>query len=211
MSDWDTAIRRRILSTAREELSTRSVKFTMNHLSARLGISKKSIYKHFHSKQALIGCVIDHALLEITCQEKFIYQNSSLSLPDQLRQLLLLYIQALDPFRRTVLSDLKRYYANEWQKIADFRQKKGDMIAGLLQTEIDTGRIRPVNYAIMQLIVSNTVQNLLDDPSVLKNAVPLNIAMQELADILLTGIRCSPISKTRDDSINILASGSLHL
>ena len=201
MSDLDTTIRQRIVSAAREELSTRSVTFTMNHLAARLGISKRSIYKHFYSKQALISDVIDHTLREITRQEEFIYQNSALPLPDQLKQLLLLYFRALRPFRKTVLRDLRRYYAEEWQKLVDFRQKKWEMIAGLLQTEIDTGRIRPVNYAILQLIVSNTVQNLLDDQSPAKNAVPLNTAMRELTDILLTGILNSQLQKREDEPI----------
>jgi AcrR family transcriptional regulator len=187
MRDFDKTTRQRILSTAREELNIRSIKFTMDHLAARLGLSKKSVYKHFSSKQALIGEVIDYTLQEIVCQEELIYQNSALALPDQLRQLLLLYVQMLRPFHKTVLTDLKRYYPDEWQKLENFRQRKWQMIAGLLQEEIDHGRIRPVSYAIMQLIISKTVQNLLSIQPLAEDAIPLDTAIKELADILLTG------------------------
>ena len=52
-------MREKIIDATVEEFKQNGLKFTMNDLAKRLGISKKTIYTVFESKQAVLVAVAD--------------------------------------------------------------------------------------------------------------------------------------------------------
>ena len=52
-------MRDKIIDATVEEFKQNGLKFTMNDLAKRLGISKKTIYTVFESKQAVLVAVAD--------------------------------------------------------------------------------------------------------------------------------------------------------
>ena len=52
-------MRSRIITAALVEMDEHGVRFTMNNLAARLGISKRTLYEHFDSKEVLVEAIVD--------------------------------------------------------------------------------------------------------------------------------------------------------
>lgn len=56
-------MREKIIDATVEEFKQNGLKFTMNDLAKRLGISKKTIYTVFESKQAVLVAITGKAML----------------------------------------------------------------------------------------------------------------------------------------------------
>ena len=54
-------MREKIIDTAIEEFTRNGLKFTMNDVAKALGISKKTIYTVFESKQDVLMAIADRA------------------------------------------------------------------------------------------------------------------------------------------------------
>jgi AcrR family transcriptional regulator len=102
-----------------------SKRFSMNELASKLGISKKTIYKHFKTKDELVSkCVrllIDKYLHEVT----EINKNNE----DPLQKIILIQktsFQYLDYLKPSFLFGIKKYYQNA---DAVFKNFKDNFIA----------------------------------------------------------------------------------
>lgn len=152
-----------ILFATQLELNQQGLTFTMDYLTIRLSTSKRSLYQNFSSKEELLSTVIDKKLAEISMIESTVYQKSNLVLFEQLRQLLLLYFQLLHFFHKVALENLKTILS-EPMKNSRRIQAEWQKIDSLLRKKISKGQIRPVYPAILDLIIHNSLQELLRAP-----------------------------------------------
>ncbi len=99
-------------------LGLRSV--TMNDLSSELGISKKTLYKHFTDKDSLVNSIIDLKLEN----DRAICLNSIENTENAIDALFLISksvcenVAAVNP---TVFYDLRKHYQSAWQKVCDHK------------------------------------------------------------------------------------------
>lgn len=66
----------RIMDAAAEEISLRGVKFTMHDLAIRLGISKRTLYQCFSSKEELIESIIVAKLEDVKQQRDEVMRDN---------------------------------------------------------------------------------------------------------------------------------------
>ena len=92
----------------------------MEELAARAGITKKTIYNYFTSKQDLVEKLVNAFNSEVTCQFEIVMTKSDLienvaaAIEHVLREGAFLFnIQSL--------KDLQTYYPETWQKLLEFR------------------------------------------------------------------------------------------
>src|SRR5215212_5743915 len=80
------AARARILHQARAHFFAHGYsRFTMDDLAAELGMSKKTLYRHFAGKDEIVGAVLRDFSQEIRADAEGILQNRALSFPEKLR------------------------------------------------------------------------------------------------------------------------------
>lgn len=96
------------------------------------------------------------------CYHKSIQINPALS--EQLRQLLLIYVRVLPPFHKVTLEDLRRQYPGKWKVVDNFRKAKWRKVVDLLSKKINRSQIRPVHSELLELIIRNSLQELLRSP-----------------------------------------------
>ena len=65
----------RIINAFIEETRNNGIKFTMDDLAKRLGISKRTLYEHFSSKVDILDSIIDMTLVEFDEQTRRIIDN----------------------------------------------------------------------------------------------------------------------------------------
>ena len=74
----------RIIGGAIEEFKDVGIRFTMDSLSRRLGMSKRTIYEVVSSKKELFELVVDHTFADVKNQQRIIFENDQMSLLEKM-------------------------------------------------------------------------------------------------------------------------------
>ena len=111
---------------------------TMDDISETLGISKKTLYKHFAGKEELVNKVIQFLFeLHFKAINRIIGKNnSSIQKIEKIYQYALDYLMKVTPVFHL---DLKKYYSDSY-KIYDQNRKK--IIFGIIKDFLDRGQLK---------------------------------------------------------------------
>ncbi len=88
------------------------VPFKMDDVASEMGISKKTIYKYYPSKEVLIKRMINECALSFESYNRSIIYNNNLSEINKLFLLLETIPKEVILYTRNVLEGLKHYYPN---------------------------------------------------------------------------------------------------
>ena len=138
----------RILEAARVHLFMYGYSaFTMDDLAAELGMSKKTLYVHFPSKDALVEAVIMGFTAEIRASADTLFADQALSFTAKLHRFSETMVQRFERMGPHVLRDLQRSAPHIYRKIEEFRHRNiphifGRMLrqgqaAGMVRADVD--------------------------------------------------------------------------
>lgn len=179
-------IRNRILFVAADEMKKRGVKFTMNNLAKRLRLSKASLYRHFDSKNELIGNIIAITIEDCHEQEKVIYSNGRLSVTDKIRAVIQIEPKVFGAiYSRNLYEDLRDYYPDEWNLVAEFQKKQLNHLMAFIVQNIENKTLRPVNILVLRQIIISTTSDLFSFRFLEKNEMTQAETLAALADIVI--------------------------
>jgi len=121
---------------------------TMDELAAELGMSKKTLYVHFASKEALMRAVIEDLSREIRASADELFTNRQLNFAEKLRGFAEGMVERLTKTNPRLLRDLQRFAPDLYRQIAEMREKnipyvfgrfiEEGQIAGMVRPEVDT-------------------------------------------------------------------------
>ena len=77
-------MREKIIDAAIEEFTQNGLKFTMSELAKKLGISKKTIYTVFESKQAVLIGIADRYAADFSNMQEELEADTSLDAVEKL-------------------------------------------------------------------------------------------------------------------------------
>ncbi|UFJ39827.1 TetR/AcrR family transcriptional regulator [Brevibacillus humidisoli] len=185
----------RILAGAIELIQQNGIKFTMADLAAQLGMSKRTLYEHFSSKEELIGTIIDRSLTEMKEQEALIAADPRLDPIEKLRVLLCLTPEEFRLGGLRLLHDVKRHLPGQWQKIDHFLREEWATICSVIEEGIASGQIRPINLPVFIQMYVGCLQQLIDQRFLATQSLNLSEALEEMASIMLSGITADHTTK----------------
>ncbi|PKM42210.1 MAG: hypothetical protein CVV03_10265 [Firmicutes bacterium HGW-Firmicutes-8] len=178
--------RNKIVRVAMEKINQYGFrKFTVDDVAAELGISKKTIYKCFASKNEIISAVVDKYLeLEKTGILKALRTEGNWI--DKMN----LISFSLVPSRPVwVTEELFNFFPQEWEKIYAQRQWRKTIMSELFVKAIENSEIRSdIAPAIIQITVSSTMSIIYDFSNLKRINMTFNQAVAEFLKILFTGI-----------------------
>jgi AcrR family transcriptional regulator len=123
--------RARILHEARNRFFAQGYSaFTMADLATELGMSKKTLYVHFHSKHAIIRAVIDGFSAEIRADAETVLRNPRLTFAEKLRGFAQGMVERLSCANHTVMRDLQRFAPDLHRHIEQMRSRNIPHIFG---------------------------------------------------------------------------------
>jgi AcrR family transcriptional regulator len=137
--------RTRILEVARTLLLAYGFSaLTMDDLARELGMSKKTLYVHFPSKDALAEAILDGLGKSIRTQLEAVLSHPKLTFAQKLCGVIDVVGSVLGKVSPATLRDLQRYAPHLYQKIEEVRQKNVPYVFGrLIRTGIAEGMVRP--------------------------------------------------------------------
>jgi len=185
----DQTTRARIVATARIHLFSYGYSaLTMDDLARELGVSKKTLYVHFRSKDALVESILDDFAAEVRALADGLFADRAQSFATKFRLLGEAMMQRFSKLNPHMLRDLQRFAPKIYAKIDEMRRKNipyvfGQVIregqaAGAVRADVNPQlAIEFWRFAITNLMQPEAMERLGMSPDqVFKNAINLFFA-----------------------------------
>ena len=178
----------RCLEKTMELVSEQCTHFTMSELAASLGISKKTVYQMFESKEELLLAVAEHGFTQIKQCEQQILQDPALSLTEKIRRLIIVLpeqYQKVNWYRVEVVAEK---YPAVYRCIRRHLETGWEPTLALLQQGIDEGELSPFSLPVFQVMVIGSMEYFLTAPAFPESGMSYQQALDAMMDVLMKGI-----------------------
>ncbi|MEW6423847.1 MAG: TetR/AcrR family transcriptional regulator [Bacillota bacterium] len=157
---------------------------TVDELSARTGISKRTIYRYFRSKDEMVEAVMSE-LIATTVKKVDLALASGDNPVEKVVNLVRTVSQNLRVLNPVIIRDIQKYYPHVWSRIEEFRAAKARTIVEML---IRQGHIRETIPEVLITALLASIRDVLNPQFVLENNLTIEKTMVTLFDIFLYGI-----------------------
>lgn len=182
-----TSLKERIMMAAAQELNERGVRFTVDAVAEKLGISKKTLYQYYRSKDELIADIVQAALEDCTAQQEAILASDR-DFAAKLAGILTITPQLFGKINDWVYADLQRYRPAEWAKIEEYRRSCGIDTRLLLDQGVAAGYLRPVNTAVAARMLRGSVTEMMNYDFLAEANLTFTDALRASTDVILRGL-----------------------
>jgi len=179
-------MRDRIIQVAMEKINQYGFrKFTIDQIASQLGISKKTVYKYFKSKNDIIASVVDK-YIDLEKEGTLSSMETEGTWSDKLQTVFFSFA----PDKPTWVSEeLQRFFPREWAKVENMRRWRADQIKELFSKALKSGEIRnDINPAIIEIVVLSTMEALFDFNNLKQMDITFKQALGEFKKVLFKGI-----------------------
>ncbi|NLV15971.1 MAG: TetR/AcrR family transcriptional regulator [Syntrophomonadaceae bacterium] len=179
-------MKERIINACRELALSRGLySFTVDELAAQAGVSKRTIYRYFKSKDEIVGETLDLFLESMAEQlEEIIRSEHDVRVMiNRILEQLLFRGQFL--FNGRGLNDLRIYYPQLWEKIDKFRIGKMELLIQTILTKSASERTAEIDPRIITAVIVGAVQAVINPDFILENGFTFEEATQQLSGILM--------------------------
>lgn len=180
-------MKERILEACGKYINMYGVKrFTVDDIAKDLGISKKTIYKYFDSKDIIVSEFINLSL-EDNINKTLYAVNNETTIIGKLNAALLSHHKYELPL--DILEGIQKYYPNDWKKIEEQRNFKIKLVRDIISEGIASGQLRDdINIEVLSLILDKSTRAIFDYDFLIDNNLNINKAVTEIEKILIYGI-----------------------
>jgi len=179
----------RIVSHAEERfLRAGFNKVTLDELSSELGISKKTMYKFFPSKEDLVRTVI-RTLMKRVERNVVTIAESDKPVIQRLAELMLLVGKLFGRVSRAFQLDIQRFTPQLWKEVDKFRNEKIlSRIAEMIKEAKREGKFRSdVNDEVVVMMFISSVQSIVNPEVLSQHSFSPKDAMYTIFHVIFEG------------------------
>jgi AcrR family transcriptional regulator len=176
-----------ILMAASQEMNEHGLKFTMENVAQRLGISKKTLYQYFSSKDALISSVIEAHISDIAIQQEEIISKGG-EFEDVLKAAIILRPQRVVECSPNVREEIIKYRPQDWAKVLAFFDERARGLVLCLDSGKELGYIRPIHTKVAACMLFSIADGFFQKNFLDENNLTFADAFKAAVDIFLYGI-----------------------
>jgi AcrR family transcriptional regulator len=179
----------RIISHAEERfLSSGFNKVTLDELSGELGISKKTMYKFFPSKDALLKTIVSAMQRRVEKNIVGIVESDKPIL-QKLAEFMLFIGKMAGRFSRAFQLDIQRFAPSVWKELEAFRREKIIKYFGAMIHEAKEEKIfrTDINDQIVFMMFLNSVQTIVNPEVLSQHSFSPKEAMYTIFHVIFEG------------------------
>ncbi|BDC99776.1 TetR/AcrR family transcriptional regulator [Persicobacter psychrovividus] len=198
--DKQAANKKKIQDTAKQLFLTQGyTKVTMDDIALQLGMSKKTLYKHFKGKYELLSKVIEEFKRKTGDGVNKILNDTELEYATKLKTMLKFIAVELSDISPVLIEDLQRNVPELWREINAYKKEAAfNRFSRLIEEGVKKGHINPeINQPLVVALYASGISNLI-------NAEFYSSMPEEMVE----QIPSSP-SEIFDHMINIIYEGIL--
>jgi AcrR family transcriptional regulator len=185
----DTEIKNKIIQYSLKIIIEHGLRITMDDIAEYLGMSKKTIYKYFHSRSELLDAIVEYQMA--TVKEIFMEAFSpKVDLIDGIQQVFTRIPQAVGLLSKKFLNDLRKYEPEKWDKIETFRTKMlKENFPRIFSRGQKSGYFRKdINVEIMVLLYISAIQSIVNPTVLSQSSFSAKDVIDNLLKIFYLGI-----------------------
>jgi Transcriptional regulator len=159
----------------------------MDALAARAGVSKRTVYRYFTGKEAIIEATLEAFMNEIALEaDRLLYteKDPALILSGLLNYLFKYGQFVINPYS---FNDLRVYYPHLWEKIDRFRLERVVSVLNLINNSDDSTAANEFDPRIVSAVALASIQAVLNPDFVLANNLTFEETARQLSGLLLNG------------------------
>lgn len=164
---------------------------TMDQLADELGMSKKTLYQYFPSKEALLSDIIHSVTDQCDCYVKNLMDQQDLDFVHRLKNMMEYLTRNIYSQWSTVLvADLKRNWPDIWDQITAFRRQRiFDDTARLIHEGVETGVFRnDVDEKLVVHIWAAAIQGLVSPEALSQMPYHASQVFEAITKVLFEGL-----------------------
>lgn len=159
---------------------------TVDELAREAGISKRTLYRYYPSKEAIIEATLDAFTSEILADTDNLLLRESDPVVLLKSALELLADKGRFIINPASIYDLEKYYPHLWQKIDQFRVGRIKQVIGLLSAQDPfLGLSSNISLPILTTIMTASIQAILNPTFILENHLTFEEAAGQLSELLI--------------------------
>jgi AcrR family transcriptional regulator len=179
----------RILELAKDRFFAQGFnKVTLDEMSGELGISKKTMYKYFPSKDELVKSVVWMMLGRI---EKEVQRITEQQKPfvHRLADLIFFIGKTVGRFSKTFQQDMKRFAPKIWDEVEKFRQEHiiSKVVEMIRQAKKENVFRQDINDDVIVMMLVNCFQNILTPAVLAEHSFSPKEAMYTIFYVIFEG------------------------
>ncbi len=180
--------RQKCIDCAIQLCSSQGLDFTMSQLAARLGMSKKTLYVLFDSKEALLLAVVDTMFDAVKADEAKILARQDLSLADKVRQLVVVLPDSYKNLDWSRLQGVEEKYPAVYGRIRQRLESEWEPTLELLRQGMEQGELRPFQPGLLRAVVEGAMEHFLSSDALQREGIGYVQALDGMMDLLMEGI-----------------------
>ena len=180
-------MKERIMQAFVDEMKDKGIKFTMNDLAGRLGISKRTLYEHFPAKADILDALIELTISEFDERTETIIQYNSLTLLEKIKAAIKVVPKYDEFYDLHILEQMKKYYPKQWERMHN-SLNEWEPLKKLLEQGIEDGVIKDQNIDLLMRLVIDATNLTLDRHFIWENRITVEEAMSGIVNVLLFGM-----------------------
>ncbi|HWT73908.1 MAG TPA: TetR/AcrR family transcriptional regulator [Mobilitalea sp.] len=178
----------RIIDAVIEEFNEKGLKFTMDDIARRLGISKRTLYTVVQDKEALFIEAVDGVFGAIKEAEKEIIEDDTLDIVDKLKKILIALPKKYQTIDFRQLYNLKMKFPRIYAKIENRLETEWEPTFQIMEQAMKEGRIRKISFPVFKAIFTGTIEYYISRKALIESNIAYEEALQQMLDILFQGI-----------------------
>ena len=180
--------RQKCIDCAIQLCSSQGLDFTMSQLAARLGMSKKTLYVLFDSKEALLLAAVDAMFDAVKADEAKILARQDLSLADKVRQLVVVLPDSYKNLDWSRLQGVEEKYPAVYGRIRQRLESEWEPTLELLRQGMEQGELRPFQPGLLRAVVEGAMEHFLSSDALQREGIGYVQALDGMMDLLMEGI-----------------------
>ena len=159
---------------------------TVDELSARTGISKRTIYRYFRSKEEIIRAVITDIIQILTDKNKQLIHrdNPKHNLIDFIKNV----TETAHEINPLMINDLQKYYPSVWRDVEAYRSDNIHRFISSVISGNNQGHFREIVPEIFITALLASIREVVNPSFIIKHGLTIEQTITALFEIFLYGI-----------------------
>ena len=178
----------KIVEATIEIFKVKGIKFTMDDIASKLGISKRTIYETVNSKEEVLGMVVDTVFDVIKKRESEILADESLSDIEKLKKTLIVLPTSFETIDYSRIYEVKKSYPKVYEKLVNRLENDWEPTNKLIEQCIEKGEIKPIRLHTIKTILIGSIRDLLDSDYMYTEHIGYQETLEEIIEIIFEGL-----------------------
>ncbi len=180
--------RQRIVDGCLLLFGEKGCRFTVTELEETLGISRRTIYKHFACKEDILIELLDQTTQQIRKRQEEIVGDETLSVPQKLVKVMTVETKQEQIIQVDKLYQLQVYYPKVYEYFLGVYDEGWGFVKELLRRGREQGIFKPYNEELIKTILRDEMLMLCSKDFLEKTGMIYREALQQMIQIILDGI-----------------------